>query len=884
MAMEFKLRGELRGHDEDVRGVVVCPLGVLTGSRDKTVKVWAPDEATGSYSLVQTLVGHTDFVVAVLYVPPGANDDYPAGAIVSGSRDKTVRVWDPQTAACVAVLSGHEYQVTALGLLPKADGQAGGLVSASLDKTVRVWRDGKCAATLTGHEGPVLCLLVLPGGEILSGSGDTTVKMWAPGGGPCIHTIKAHTDTVRGMCLVPGLGFATASHDMSIKVWDSTGGVLAELVGHTAIVYCVAAVDAPAVAGGGVLLASGSEDNTVKLWRPNGDCLQTIEHPGCIWALDFAADTGDMLSGCSDAVTRVWAADPARAGPAELADVLAATLAARKAEKEAAAAQGGSEGAAGGGGGGGLPPGLKVEEEFALSQPGAKDGENKFIRNSATGEVAAYSWDAKAFQWEKIGVVVEGPAGGAGGAPGARPKKFHAGKEWDYVFDVDIAEGMPPRKLAMNEGDNEYLVASRFIEENELPPYFAEQIVQFIVQNTGGTKKTAATGAGPMDVTGGFCDPFTGGAGGGSRPQPQRPGFQLGGAAGAGPMDVTGGGVDPFTGGGGARSGALPAHSLTHVPCHTYLTFDNVPNLEALGRKIREFNGALAAPQQLTEPELAPGGALEALLAKLPKVASAATSPAAAAAAAQPGVIAAADVALLRRLLAWPADKLFPALDVARLAALDGGAGGGAELLAAPEVAGGLADAQPTPGTLAGALASAAASSLAANHQLALRLAANAVAAPGGGARLRSWALAGSSPLLDRLAPLAAGSTANKAVRLSAATYLGNLAAAVGLGHAQDPDLPLQALSACLELLSAVPSPLDEPDTAFRGLVAAGTLLVTGGRELCQIAKDLDIIDRIHAIMTAARGGGVAEQKLLQAGIDVSAVIARSTGVKVEDK
>ncbi len=60
-----------------------------------------------------------------------------------------------------------------------------------------MWRGGKCAATLTGHEGPVLCLLVLPGGEILSGSGDTTVKMWAPGGGPCIHTIKAHTDTVR---------------------------------------------------------------------------------------------------------------------------------------------------------------------------------------------------------------------------------------------------------------------------------------------------------------------------------------------------------------------------------------------------------------------------------------------------------------------------------------------------------------------------------------------------------------------------------------------------------------------------------------------------------------------------------------------------------------
>ncbi len=98
-----------------------------------------------------------------------------------------------------------------------------------------------------------------------------------------------------------------------------------------------------------------------------------------------------------------------------------------------------------------------------------------------------------------------------------------------------------------------------------------------------------------------------------------------------------------------------------------------------------------------TPPPFRASGALEALLAKLPKVAAAATSPPAAAAA-QPGLITAADVALLRRLLAWPADKLFPALDVARLAALDGGAGGGAELLAAPEVAGALADAHPTPG------------------------------------------------------------------------------------------------------------------------------------------------------------------------------------------
>ncbi|EFJ50422.1 hypothetical protein VOLCADRAFT_88746 [Volvox carteri f. nagariensis] len=149
---EFHLRAELRGHDEDVRGVSVCALGVLTGSRDKTAKVWvedspAPEAGTSSsgprggtagFSLAQTLVGHTDFVCPVLYAPPGALSDYPQGAIITGSRDKTVRVWDPQTAACLAVLEGHEYQVTALGLLPPSGGEGqaegGALVSASLDK------------------------------------------------------------------------------------------------------------------------------------------------------------------------------------------------------------------------------------------------------------------------------------------------------------------------------------------------------------------------------------------------------------------------------------------------------------------------------------------------------------------------------------------------------------------------------------------------------------------------------------------------------------------------------------------------------------------------------------------------------------------------------
>lgn len=56
---------------------------------------------------------------------------------------------------------------------------------------------------------------------------------------------------------------------------------------------------------------AGSEDNTVKLWRPDGSCLQTLPHPGCVWGVAFTPG-GDVVSACSDAVARVWSAEADR--------------------------------------------------------------------------------------------------------------------------------------------------------------------------------------------------------------------------------------------------------------------------------------------------------------------------------------------------------------------------------------------------------------------------------------------------------------------------------------------------------------------------------------------------------------------------------------------
>lgn len=60
-------------------------------------------------------------------------------------------------------------------------------------------------------------------------------------------------------------------------------------------------------------------------------------------------------------------------------------------------------------------------------------------------------------EWEKIGTVVGGP----GEDTVAAGNQFHEGQQYDFVFDVDVADNMPPLKLPVNKGDNPYDAADK---------------------------------------------------------------------------------------------------------------------------------------------------------------------------------------------------------------------------------------------------------------------------------------------------------------------------------------------------------------------------------------------------------------------------------------
>ena len=65
-------------------------------------------------------------------------------------------------------------------------------------------------------------------------------------------------------------------------------------------------------------------------------------------------------------------------------------------------------------------------------------------------------------------------------------KKLHQGKEYDYVFDIEIDEPKSTLKLPFNVTDDPYMAAQQYIHNNVLSQYYLEEIANHIIKMTGG--------------------------------------------------------------------------------------------------------------------------------------------------------------------------------------------------------------------------------------------------------------------------------------------------------------------------------------------------------------------------------------------------------------
>jgi len=290
-------RMTLLGHGDWVGSIAFSPDGkrIISGSGDKTIKVW--DAVTGAE--VMTLRGHGNMVNSAAFSPDGKR-------IVSGSADKTIKVWDAATGAELMTLRGHGRWINLVAFSP--DGKC--IVSGSADNTIKVWdaATGEEVMTLRGHKSGVGSVAFSPDGKrIVSGSADNTVKVWDAGTGDELMTLRGHGfygGSIDSIAFSPdGERIVSGSADTTIKVWDAaTGAELMTLRGHGNWVGSIA------FSPDGKRIISGGGDNTIKVWdSATGAELMTLRgHDNWVASIAFSPDGKRIVSGSGDKTIKVW--------------------------------------------------------------------------------------------------------------------------------------------------------------------------------------------------------------------------------------------------------------------------------------------------------------------------------------------------------------------------------------------------------------------------------------------------------------------------------------------------------------------------------------------------------------------------------------------------
>ena len=281
---------------------------------------------------------------------------------------------------------------------------------------------------------------------------------------------------VRALCKLPpshssGAQFASASNDGVVRLHTIQGDLVAELHGHESFIYSLAVLPS------GELVSSG-EDRTVRVWNGT-QCVQTITHPAIsVWGVAACKENGDIVTGASDRITRVFSRSPDRQASPEVVQQFESSVQQSAIPEQQVG---------------------KINKEqlpgpdFLQRKSGTKEGQVQMIREH-NGSVTAHTWSSATQEWIAVGTVVD--------AAGSGKKTEYQGQDYDYVFDVDVEDGKPPLKLPYNVSQNPYEAATKFIADNELPAGYVEQVAQFILQNTQGatlgTQETAPTGPDPL--------------------------------------------------------------------------------------------------------------------------------------------------------------------------------------------------------------------------------------------------------------------------------------------------------------------------------------------------------------------------------------------------
>jgi WD40 repeat protein len=291
------------GHIGDAYSVRFSPDGksLLSGGKDKTVRLW--DIRTGK--LARTLTGHRGEVNTVVMTS--------GGFAASASDDGTVRAWDMQTGRQLACLDAREGAVYGLAAPAKGDllasgGVAGRIHLWDLQTGTRLW-------TSDARPGVDSLAFSNDGRSIVSGHSDGTIRLWEGKTGRLIHEATTGVTSPMSAVYSPSLSsVAVAGRTGFLGIYEASTDGLAP-IGLKRLDQKAIGIHGLAFSPRDNTLAIGRRDGLVELWNAGQRLKRSHTLPGHdsrVWSVAWSPDGKLLASAAASGDIKLWNATRSR--------------------------------------------------------------------------------------------------------------------------------------------------------------------------------------------------------------------------------------------------------------------------------------------------------------------------------------------------------------------------------------------------------------------------------------------------------------------------------------------------------------------------------------------------------------------------------------------